>query len=338
GTLAFLRLLRDPEAGWGWIWVYGLSMALAAYTHITAAFVSLAHLVTLVILAWLRRGESDQPWLRPVLGMVASALVGLVLYAPVLPQFLATLLAPSQHAAETDWQSPLWLIAETLKGLARGIPGGWAGLAAGACVAGAGLWRLWRQEPTLVGLMVLPGLLTGGAMVALGHNLWPRFFFFSAGFAVLIAVQGTFALAQVLARRHGEFAATTALVVLVAGSAFTVPRAWGPKQDYVGAAAFVASQRDPSEAVVTVDLTVFPYEKYAECPCTPVSSLAELEAAEATHTRTWVLYTFPVRLAAVEPGIWQRLQTGYDTAAVYRGTVGGGDIVVMVTRSSTPTS
>jgi mannosyltransferase len=338
GTLAFLRLLRDPEAGWGWIWVYGLAMALAAYTHITAAFLSAAHVAILALLAWTRRGRGNQPWLRPLLGITASALLGLVLYAPVLPQFVATLLAPSPHAAETDWQSPLWLIGEMLKGLSRGLPGGWAALGIGVIVAGAGLRQFWRREPALVGLMVLPGLLTGGAMVALGHNLWPRFFFFSAGFAVLIAVQGTFALAHLLARRHGEFAATTALVVLVAGSAFTVPRAWGPKQDYVGAAAFVASHRDPSEAVVTVDLTVFPYEKYAECPCTPVSSLAELEAAEATHTRTWVLYTFPVRLAAVEPGIWQRLQTGYDTAAVYRGTVGGGDIVVMVTRSSTPTN
>jgi len=205
-------------------------------------------------------------------------------------------------------------------------------------VAGAGLWQLWRREPALVGLMLLPGLLTGGAMVGLGHNLWPRFFFFSAGFAVVIGVQGTFAVAQQLVRRHGELAATAALILLAAGSALTVPRAWGPKQDYLGAAAFVASHRGPSEAVATVDLTVFPYEQYAACPCTPVSSLAELEAIEGTHSRTWMLYTFPIRLAAVQPEVWQRLQSRYDTAAVYRGTVGGGNVVVMVTRPSTPTN
>jgi hypothetical protein len=132
--------------------------------------------------------------------------------------------------------------------------------------------------------------------------------------------------------------ATVALIALTAGGAITVPRAWGPKQDYLEAAAYVAEHRGPADAIVTVDLTDFPLEKYAGCRCTSVKSLGELAMVEGAHSRTWVLYTFPVRLAAVQPQIWQRLQVAYDTAAVYPGTVGGGAIVIMVTRTPSPTS
>lgn len=336
GSLAFLRLLRDPEAGWGWILVYGLAMALGAYTHITSAFTSAAHAVLLLALAWGARQRSPKGWIRPALSLGASALIGLVLYAPVLPQFIHTLLTPGPHAAATAWQNPLWLAAETLRGLAAGLPGGWAGLVAGVVVIGAGLWSIWREEKGVVVLLVLPGVFTGAAMAAISHNLWPRFFFFSAGFAALIAVQGGFALARLVLRERGVWAATAATLLVTLGSGLTVPRAWGPKQDYAQAAAFVAGHRAPGDAVVTVDLTIFPYERYAQCPCTAVQGLAALEAVEQSHPRTWVLTTFPIRLASVEPEIWERLQTQYDTAAVYPGTVGGGAIVVMVRRVSPP--
>ncbi len=336
GSLAFLKLLRDPQAGWGWILAYGLTMALGAYTHITSAFTSAAHALLLVGLTWSGRHRAPKGWIRPALGLVASGLIGLVLYAPVLPQFITTLLTPGPHAAATAWQNPLWLAAETLRGLAAGLPGGWGGLTAGLVVVAAGLWSFWRVERGVVALLVLPGLITGAAMAAVSHNLWPRFFFFSAGFAVLIAVQGGFALSRLLLRERGEWAATAAILLVAAGSGLTVPRAWGPKQDYQQAAAFVASHRAPEDAVVTVDLTIFPYERYAECPCTAVRGVDALEAVEQSHPRTWVLTTFPIRLASVEPAIWKRLQTQYDTAAVYPGTVGGGAIVVMVRRALPP--
>ncbi len=334
GTLAFLRLLRDPEAGWGCILLYGGSMALGAYTHITSAFTSAAHVAVLAGAWWGGRARAPRGWIRPALGLAASALIGLVLYAPVLPQFVSTLLAPGPHAASTAWQNPLWLAAETLRGLAAGLPGGWAGLVAGAVVGIAGIVSLWREEKSLVALVLLPGLFTAAAMAAISHNLWPRFFFFSAGFAVLIAVQGGFALSRLVLGARGDLVATAAIILVSVGSALTVPRAWGPKQDYERAAAFVTSRRAPSDAVVTVDLTVFPYQRYAQCPCTAVTGLAQLEAVERAHSRTWVLATFPIRLASVEPEIWQRLQTAYDTAAVYPGTVGGGAIVVMASRAT----
>ncbi|MDH5255999.1 MAG: hypothetical protein OEW72_08810, partial [Gammaproteobacteria bacterium] len=241
-----------------------------------------------------------------------------------------TLLVPSPHAAESEWKNPLWLVAETAAGLARGLPGGWAGLGLGLAVASAGMLSFARQSPTLLALMVFPALLTAAVVVGLGHNLWPRFFFFSAGVAVLIAVRGTFTLAARLLPRRGPTVATGLLVLGAMVSATTLPRAWGPKQDYVGAARYIADHARPDDTVFTVDLTDYPLNQYLGHSWPRLEELPALEAAERGQGRTWVVYTFPIRLAAVEPEIWARLESTYDTAAVFRGTVGGGDLVVMV--------
>ena len=88
--------------------------------------------------------------------------------------------------------------------------------------------------------------------------------------------------------------------------------------------------------LVVVDLTEYPYRTYLGEPWSPVEDVASLMEIERQHQRTWVLYTFPIRLAAAHPDIWTRLQENYETRAVFPGTVGGGAIVVMVNRPAPP--
>jgi hypothetical protein len=126
--------------------------------------------------------------------------------------------------------------------------------------------------------------------------------------------------------------ATLVTAAGVLASGLTVPRAWGPKQDYEGAARFLERELGPADAAVVVDLTDYPYRRYYGRPWAAVTAAAELEAVEQRHARTWVLYTFPVRLAAVHPDLWARLTQRYQRVAVFPGTVGGGDIVIMVNR------
>ena len=336
-TGAFLRLLSDPRAGWPTVAGYALATALAVYVHVTAALVGVAQAGVLIVWWW-RSGRDWGRALRPLLGLGFAVLVGLVLYGPVVPQLTGTLVEGDPNAVATVWRNPLWLIAETVRGLARGIPGGWVVLPLGLIGALAGLAGLARRSGAAIALMMGPPVLTALVVVGMGHNLWPRFFFFTAGFAVIIAVHGAFTLLGWLAGRRGPALATAILVLGVAGSALTVPAAWGPKQDYEGAARFVTARRTADDAIVTVDLTSYPYQALYRERWTAVASLDQLEAVEKTHQRTWVVYTFPVSLAATQPGIWERLQTRYDTAAVYPGTVGGGTIVVMVSRPSATAS
>lgn len=337
GTAWFLDLLagtarRPGRTALG----YAVAMALATYTHVTAAVVVVAHgLVWLVLVV--RHGWAGRRWGPALAGLLLAGTLSLQLYAPVLPQLVATVLhpaAPSTPRSTTaEWKSPVWFVAEALRGLAAGLPGGWVALGGGAVVALAGMARVWRQRAEAVWLVVLPGMLTAGALLAMHHNLWPRFFFFAAGFAALVAVVGTFAVAERVWPARGRTAAAVALAGVAALSATTVPRAWAPKQDFGAAGAYVDAHRAPGDAVVTVDLTRLPYARYYGRDWPAVEAATGLEAIERAHPRTWVLCTFPIRLSSELPDVWARLRAAYDTAAVFPGTVGGGAVVVMVSRT-----
>jgi 4-amino-4-deoxy-L-arabinose transferase-like glycosyltransferase len=333
GSACFLRLLTGRyQRPWGLAVLYGLCMALAAYTHITAVLIAVAHfIIWLVLYLRARPPRGLDSWI-PAFGILFAATLTLQLYALVLPQVFGTVLHPPRGAAATEWQSPIWFFTEALRGLSQGVPGGWFTLVAGMVVVGAGLVSFWRRSRAVVALMLLPAAVSGAALLALEHNLWPRFFFFSAGFAVLIVIRGGYALVEWLLPRKLRLMAPVATVLVIAASALTVPRAWYPKQDFTRASEFLAQAARPGDTVVTVDLTRFPYQDYYRADYRPVDSLAELEAIEAADRQTWVLYTFPIRLAVVQPQIWARLQERYTAAARFPGTIGGGAIVVMKSR------
>jgi hypothetical protein len=348
----FFRMLTGrSRPGWGPVLVYAASMALATYTHITAVFVVISHALIWAGLRWIHRRDvagdaasdaaSDAArvdW-RPLIAIVLAGTFSLQLYALVLPQFPETFLGHTAAGPVTQaWKSPAWLVAEAARGLSRGIPGGWLsiGLAMG-CVA-AGILVYARRSRLALAMMILPIIISGAAIFALNHNLWPRFFFFAAGFVVLIVMAGGFAICKLVLKGRAPTVAVTGALVVIAASAFTVPGAWRPKQDYEGAARFIERSRSASDAVVTVDLTDYPYAAYLGKQWTSVSGPDSLASVERMHARTWLLYTFPLRLAAVQPELWARLQSQYDTAAVFPGTVGGGAIVVMVTHGPPSTA
>ena len=334
GTAAFLRLLRDPRAGWPAAAWYGGCMALAAYIHPTAVAVPVAHAIVLAALALSRRHAGTPALTRPLSGLVLAAGFGLLLYAPMLGQLITTLTAANPQGADTAWKSPAWMLLETARGLSAGLPGGVVTVVLATVVLGAGVSSFFRRSPVVLALMLGPGLLTAAAILLLGHNLWPRFFFFSAGFAVLIALRGGFTLAGMLFRGRGEAFATAGAVLAALAGAVLLPRAWRPKQDFEAAARMVERSRGPDDAVVTVDLTVMPYRSWLGKDWEVVTDAGGLTAIERTHRRTWLLYTFPVRLEVVQPGIWKRLSDRYRRAAEFPGTLGGGAIVVMVTPSN----
>ena len=329
GTLAasvlFLRML-EPGAGRRTIAAYAVVTALTLYTHVTAVFVAAAHALVWLWLAW--RKPEARAWQVPA-AVGAAAVLTLLLYAPVLGDFIATLTRPTLPGAQVEWKSPLWLIAETARGLARGVPGGWAALAAALIVAGMGAWSLWRRAPVALAIMVLPVALTAAAAVATSHNLWPRLFFFAAGFAVLIAVRGGFALLEKLVPSRAGLIGTAGAIAVAAGSLATVPRAWQPKQDFGGAFDWLVATRQEGDVIATVDLTRFPFESWLAAPWPNVDHDSTLTSLERRGGRVRIPVTFTTRLAATQPAVWERLQRDYVRARTFPGTVGGGAIVIM---------
>jgi 4-amino-4-deoxy-L-arabinose transferase-like glycosyltransferase len=331
GSGLFLKLL-DGQARGRWITVLGYAacMALAVWTHLTAAFVLAAHLIVWAVLAVRRPGQIGEAMWTPIIAMVLAGTFAFQLYALVLPQLRETLFEPKAEFGDTPWRSPLWLIAETVRGASRGLPGGWVGLAAGAMVALLGIVSLARRSGPVAAVLVLPVVLTAGALTLVSHNLWPRFFFFAAGFAVLIAVRGVFAALESVEPRRGASVATALLLLAAIGSGLTVSQAWGAKQDYEGALAHVTTARSPEEPLVATGLALFAMEDYLHAPgVRAVRSEEELLAAEAAGDRTWLIYSFPTHLAAAEPEVWARIQREYRRVAEFPGTLAGGTVYLM---------
>jgi 4-amino-4-deoxy-L-arabinose transferase-like glycosyltransferase len=328
-TGLFARLLEPGAASWRLVLAYAAVSALALYTHVTAAVVPAAHgVVWLAVAAGPRRAAPGR--FRPGIALAAAAAFAALLYAPVLPRLVATVAAPTMPGAETEWRSPLWLLGETARGLARGMPGGWAALVAGGVVVVAGVVSYARTAPRTLALLLLPPALMAAALAVASHNLWPRFFFFGAGFAALIVVRGVTALAGRAWPARAPRGASALLLGAAALSLLTVPRAWGPKQDYAAARAAVERARAPGDAVVVTDMTIYPYIDWLRTGWTPVPDADSLAAVEAAHGRTWIVYTYPGRLAAAHPALWRRMAEGYRVTSRWGGTLAGGDVIVAV--------
>jgi hypothetical protein len=328
-----LRMAAETKLNWRLAAGYSVTMALALYMHLTAALIVAGHLVWWAGLVVTNRSKtlSRAIWL-PLGAFVVSGLLALVLYAPVLRDVVPTLLAPSMGGDTMEWKNPLWFAAETLRGLRGALPGGWLTLALAFGVSMLGLVSYARRSGAIVSLMLLPVAITAVAMLATSQNLWPRFFFFAVGFGALIVMRGVFAAAERLWPARGQIVALAAAGLLMAASAATVPKAWNPKQDYVGARQFVERSRVTDDAIVTVDIMDFPYREYYRLNWLVAADSAQLASIDEAHARTWVLTTFPLRLASVKPGLSAYIQRHYVKAAQFPGTVAGGEITVMVRR------
>src|SRR5262249_34284148 len=144
-----------------------------------------------------------------------------------------------------------------------GVPGGLPVVALGALVGALGAYSYFRQSAAVLATFVLGSALMAAALIKTHHNLWPRMFFFGAGFFVLIALRGVVASGRLVARGslalHAARATTAALVLVCAASAATLPAVWRPKQDYEGALAYLDAHTKPDDAVATVGMTSMPY-------------------------------------------------------------------------------
>ncbi len=332
GTEAFRRLLKERDAGWGVVGMYVGSVGLSLYTHSTAAFLLAAHgLIWLVL-----RRRLPQGGRRAFAALFGAGILAVLCYAPVLPRLIPTLAGDPHPAnavpATIAWKSPLWLVGELLAVLARAVPGGYLGLGLGTVVGLVGLVWFWRHDRVTLALFLLPALVTIVVVVGLRHNLWPRFFFFSAGFALIIGVRGAVSLCEQVAGERGRTLALTGGALAVLGGLVLAPRAWGPKQDYEGAVRYVEQHAAPADARLVVDLAILPVQQWLARDWPAVGSVSDLANQATTHPRTWVLTTFPIRLQSVAPELTTWLQAHYDTMAVFHGSVNGGDIAVLASR------
>ncbi len=343
-TLAtWLWLEARDRQGWRWWIAYGVALWLGLWVHTTMVFVVAAHvLVELPSAARTlyrarRSGKSLRATLvprKPVAAWLLSGTLSLQVYALSLPEFFRTAL--HETSMDAEWANPLWAATESL----RSLEIGWSSVAVllfGSLLAASGWWSLFRKSKAGAIAMVLPGLLGGTLVVAIRHNLWPRFFFFLMAFALLVAVHGAFAASRfVMGRRRtpGNERSSSAVgavlvALMIAASAATVPRCYAlPKQDFVGARDFVERRVRPGETIVAVGLAARVYGGYFAPHWTAVQEYEPLRQARQTHKNTWLVYTLPIEIRAFQPRVWKTIERDFEVVKMFPGTLGEGEVFV----------
>ncbi|MFB3903305.1 MAG: glycosyltransferase family 39 protein [Acidobacteriota bacterium] len=319
---------RDSRRYW---LLYAWFCALGVYTHMSMLFVLLGHFAGYAVAA-LR--DPEKKHLKAHLGFLASLTVaGLLifqLHALVLPQIL-------HHGNEIStvpaWKNPLWALFEVASALRISFSSGIV-VAAALAVFGLGIRDFAGRRREVIYFFVIPCVAIAAVVIGSGHHLWPRFFFFAFGFMCMIAVRGVFRAVATAAGlaclpvRRVPILQATACCFLVLFSAVSIPHAYTPKQDFLGALNYVQGELAEGDAVTTVGLAGFTYEKLYRKAWPGVQTLAQLDAIRARATRTWLIYTFPPEVRAVYPDIMAEVDRDFRTMRVFPGSVGSGDVFV----------
>lgn len=329
-TWVFLRGLRENTVKW-WCW-YAVAAAAGVFVHVTMVFVIASHfLIYSVRLMSSKNWRQSMAWRGMLYGFVMGGLLTFQLHALVMPQILGQI---GQKTNVQAWNNPFWTVIEIIRGIQVGVKGGLVVLAAALMLFGFGVWKMGRTSGLMLALLLLPAALGTAVVLGIGHPLWPRFFFFLSGFVALVVVHGVMILAASisemlkLSRAKGLVLGTGLSLMVILGSAISVPAVYAPKQDYRSALSYVERNRNPEDAVVAVGLAQFPYKQFFETNWTTAETLEELNAIRTRANRTWVVMTMPMHLEAYAPDIWSSLKSEFLLQTVFPGTLGDGAVYV----------
>jgi mannosyltransferase len=363
-TWLWLEALRRDS--W-FLWIgYAIAISLGVWLHMTMVFVAGAHFLLFVALAMrpslFKTSAQNQDMQaapgyaasifnpKPLVAWVLCASITLQLHALALPDFFRSAL--HMESLPSEWSSPWWVIVESVRSLHLGVLGAPAVICGLALVASGWLSIFWRDRLAAIAL-VLPAFLGGATMLGLEHYLWPRFFFFSMGFALLIAIRGAMTLPAVILKVKwprallallpraesreglGQRAGLILACLLILASMVTLPKLYAlPKQDFTGARNWVERSRGSEDRVVAVGLAGIAYGRYFAPQWSVAQSKDELDSITRGHANVWLVYTLPIQIRAYRPEIWTAIQRDFQTVEVFPGTLGGGGVYVC--RQRTP--
>jgi hypothetical protein len=198
--------------------------------------------------------------------------------------------------------------------------------------------------------MILPPIFAGIFMLSLGHNLFPRFFFFAMGFGLLIVIHGAMELPKFLSdlisklnkteNRNPQSAIRNPIGVglvslIILASITTLPRNYMlPKQNFSGARDFVESQRRPNDEIVAVSIAGMMYRKLFAPNWTAAETGNDLEKIHQKNEKIWLIYTLSPEIKAFHPDMWQIIEQKYEIVKIFPGTLNGGEIFVCRKRTA----
>ncbi len=352
-TIMFLEGVREPR--WR-LWLgYGVVVAAALYTHLTAAFFVAAHGLTYVIMliaryvprvrlpSNLRAPSHISDQVVPLLGFACGALVTLILYWPILSQLaltVSTVADTSEVDVMKEYQSPIWAAVEILRSVAVPslLTSGVALIAITLTVIGAvGIGRRVPALPLILAIHVFVTLFT---LLALSMRIWPRFFFIDIGFILLFITNGVLISCNILsdfAKRwfslpinRDHLFLLASMLMFIVSVPLLLRNYEHPKQDYEGTLDYVNKVRGTSDVVVTFGLAAAAFDQYYGTDWITIESQRHLEEIDGRFERTWIVIAFPNRTKRKYPDLAAHLERRYVLNKTFEGTLNQGALQVYV--------
>lgn len=326
----FVRGLRGGQSRI-WLW-YSVSASLGVYTNMTMLFVIIGHFtIYLLTLATSRKTLWPERWIGFYFGFCLTGFLTFQMYSLVLPQLFGNI--TEAGGAVSVWRNPVWTLIEFVKGIEVGFMGAFSGIV-GLFIIGFGIRSYARENPILIQLLFIPVIVGTIVTVGMGHHLWPRFFFFTLGFAVLVIIRGIFVSANIISKllsfepKQSGFVGVSLCIAVIIVSSFSIPGVYSPKQDFLGALSFVEKHKKPGDKVATVGMAVLPYKQYLKTDWETVETVEILDSIRTNSKRTWLIYTVPIHLKSIYPEIQNTISEDFEVIKQFYGTLGEGTIFV----------
>lgn len=310
---------------------FGVIAALGAYTHLTMVLAVIGQAIAVALDLVARRRFAGKDWIPPTIAFGSAALVTVLLYAPLIGDI------HSYFTEQKGFQQATagWALGELARVLAPN-PAMGASVLIVAFTLLVGCLSYLRQNPLILGLFLIPAITVFATAVVLDRPTFPRFFFFAAGFLILLAVRGAFTITEQILIRLGGFGralikpmlvlATLAMAVV---GGLALPGSYGkPKQDYAGAMAKLEDLEKQGATVAIVGPGAErPYLLFYEKAWPVVTTLAQLRALQGRGPDTYIVYTFASSLHD-NPVDLQNAIKACETPTKFNGTLADGDVLV----------
>lgn len=344
GLLATIFLVRgtvDPR--WRYWLAYGLCLAISMYTHLSAAFLFLAHGLAygLMLLINLRR-ITPRAVLMPLGGVAFGLGLTFLLYVSLLGDMVDTFGAVQAGPADAQdtasiaqWANPMWMLSEMAAAFGPFGPLGVVILPVTILVMVFGTILLARRSAVLALILPMHLVATTALLVLLGFRVWPRYFLIDIGMICLVLIVGAIGIGHWFATRagHGDRAKWAGMILAglgIAASVLLLPRNYmAPKQDYPGAAAYVEATRDADAPVIALGLGRMPFERLYAPDWAFADRAEDLAVLPFDPAEAWIVYTFASVVEHRLAPVFAQLALTHEKARFFPGTLAGGGIVVL---------
>ena len=302
------------------------ALGLAVWTHLTAVFLAAGCAVGLLVDRLLpaeRRSGAPMAGRDGLATLAGATVIGFLLHVPMLGDMYRFFLRPVAEKPDSPWKSPLWTLGELAQGVGAGSTVlGAVILAIGIAALARGLGTVRSRAPGLGLAATAPLVLAPAVTFALGRHLWPRFFFAEAAPCALIALAGALSVVPTV---RPALARAVAIIALV-GLATRLPGAYAPKQDFAGAAAWIAAQPDTGSPVICVGTAFWALRSSEGGVFTGADDATSFSALLDRDGRSFIVSASPIFVDAYRPGVGRLLVDRCERVRVFPSTLGDVEI------------